>query len=244
MKKLLLTILLVATFDSYSGNFTINVAETAATEQRKSALQNYFRQIYSSVGIKPSFVFMPSNRGLAAVNAGEIDAEAGRLEQIASQYPNLTKVNAPLATIKVALFCLSKEQCELRENAKIGVQKGFQSAVEFCDQLSEECYFDTNVQSLAKLLERSMLSSLFLVKAESSQVLCNLSSDIIYYVDLPQFSRQTFHYLNNKYRSLAPQLAEAIKQVNAQYKEHFSEDGWKLSLTKCGKVMESADHKA
>ena len=95
-------------------------------------LSNSLTQVYGDAGITPRFIYYPSQRGLAMVNDGTLDAEAGRLESVAKNYPNLVKVEVPLViSLYWLFFCLEPSECHMQGAKNVAWPAGFEGAQHF-----------------------------------------------------------------------------------------------------------------
>ena len=237
MRKLVIICWCCFTCHMQAWGYTINVVESVTDGRYQQALQDYFTLVYKDLGIEPLFVYIPSERGLDLVNQGGIDAEALRSEGIGSQYPNLVKVSTPVTTVHPAFFCLSEDHCQDNAESIYGVHRGFEAARSYCQALKGTCQFESSALSLAKLLERGMVSALFLIKGESGQIICELSANTVFLADQPAFDRHSFHYVNQKHRALVPQLRKAISEVNQSHSLDVSAQRLAKILGNCGKTL-------
>jgi hypothetical protein len=240
MKILIGLLLLLFLQIAKASTFTINAPETYTTEQRKQTLESYFTEIYKAVNIAPQFVYLPSLRGLDLVNKGEFDAEAARFELVGTPYPNLIKLNTPIAIVQSGFFCINEKNCHDKKKATIGVQKGFESAKLFCQTMLATCHFDSSPQSLAKLLESKMLASVFMTHEEAAQIICQLSVKKIFYTHQPNYDQPTYHWLHNRHKNLVPGLEKAISKVNKQLAQNLNSESWLTVIKACGKDVQKA----
>lgn len=217
--------------------YLINIVESIATAERRAQVSQFYTDVYSYVGIEPSFVFAPSDRGLLSVNNGEFDGEAIRFDETVKKYTNMLKVDAPITTLTPALFCLEEEKCKLTKGTLVGIQSGLKIVQAYCAATSTACTFDQSITYLARLLEDSMLDNLLLMRAGASQVVCLLNAKEIYYRELPQFEPIGFHYVHKSHQHLIPELEQAITLLSERYERKIWEANWLTQIENCNKRL-------
>ncbi len=218
---------------SGDGNFIINIADTVQSEQRRKASQGVFLAIYAEIGIVPQFRSLPSLRGLDMVNKGVYDAEAGRLEGVASAYANLVKIPTPIGVFKTGIFCLKQEHCSLQKQSKAANLDGFRSATLFCQQKQIDCTKVRSVAMLAKLIREGFADAFLATTMDAPQILCLLDVDTAYYHHIPEFDVAAFHYIHKQHIQLAPDLNKAISKVAKTGLIEKSLFSWREELMGC-----------
>ena len=124
--RILILICIFHFTNAVAAPFTLNIIETYEGHSEQARLENFYTKLYAPLGIVPKLVYYPSKRGLLLVNQGILDAEAGRFELTAKHYPNLIKVNEPLAIFHSGFYCLSKENCNVSSDTNIVALSSFQ----------------------------------------------------------------------------------------------------------------------
>ena len=196
--------------------YTINIIETYQGHTRQVVLESFFSLLYAPLGITPKVIYYPSKRGLMLVNQGVLDAEAGRFELTAKNYPNLIKVNEPISVFHSGIYCLNKEDCELSADANIVALSSFQSAQTFCDLLKLGCRLDPNSIAIARMLEKGVAQGFLSSTGESNKVLCSIKNDKLYYHNVPTLARFSYHFVNKRHTLLVPELERSMRQLKQE----------------------------
>ncbi|CCQ10186.1 hypothetical protein PALB_10510 [Pseudoalteromonas luteoviolacea B = ATCC 29581] len=191
--------------------YTINIAQSVESPLAQEEIKLLFKTIYSAVEITPEFVVLPSLRGLMLVNNGELDAEAGRVEQIGSQYHELIKVPTPLFSLSAGFYCLSKMRCNnIQEDTVIIVPKGSEVVIEYCKVHKLTCLAVNNDKSMFQALESGVGEVVLAADWIARMVMCYSSARTYYYRSEPELDLNIYHYLNKKHITIVGQLDDAI----------------------------------
>jgi hypothetical protein len=217
--------------------FTINIIETYQGHTEQAALENVFIELYASLGITPQLVYYPSKRGLLLVNKGVLDAEAGRFEITAKNYPNLVKVDEPLDVFYSGFYCLSKENCKLSDGTNIVVLSSFQSAQIFCKSMKLRCRFESKAITIARMLEKDIAQGFLSSTSESNKVLCAINKDKLYYRNEPALARFSYHFVNKRHALLVPKLENSIRQLKRKGLLQLSKLEGTPAHSACGKEI-------
>jgi len=232
-------LLLLLTF-SLQGNteeYVINVTEIIAHSSHKEQLEVLLSDIYYPLAITPFFVYYPSLRGLDLVNKGSIDAEALRLEEVATQYQNLLKIPEPIARVISGFFCRSKAHCQINARSVIAMHSGFQSGASFCRDKKLTCKYESKPNNLLQMFDKGLVSSLLMSTIGASKILCLSKQQTIYYQLEPDFERDAFHYVHKKYAHLQSALSEAIIEMKLSKRYLLFTQTWTEKLKSCGKTL-------
>ena len=113
-KPILLSLVI---FSSVFGFNTLNADDhkiisisTFPIETRFSkCAKNMVSELYKAIGYDVAFRHLPGERSLAEVNAGNINAELMRIDQMEQSYKNLVKVPTPLFRLNARAFTVSSD---------------------------------------------------------------------------------------------------------------------------------------
>ncbi|MGY0584982.1 MAG: hypothetical protein ACW7DY_04860 [Paraglaciecola chathamensis] len=195
--------------------FTINVTEAAGPVPQKSTLR-LFKRLYENLDIDPTLVYLPSKRGLAMVNTGEIDAEAYRFASVGQRYANLIRVEEPIGVGNTGFFCVQIAQCDLSKKPKIAMLVGFERAKDICTQFALSCEYVSSAKALVKLLDKGLVQSILATTLEGKQIICQASQDTYFFKLEASLVRYGYHFIHRKHHALAPKLAENLRTMRKQ----------------------------
>ncbi|QHJ11200.1 hypothetical protein FX988_01428 [Paraglaciecola mesophila] len=214
---LLMTLLFSLQVQSNSAHqlFTINVTEAAGPVPQKSTLR-LFKRLYENLDIDPSLVYLPSKRGLAMVNSGEIDAEAYRFASVGQRYANLIRVEEPIGVGNTGFFCVQLTECDLSKKQKIAMLVGFERAKDICTQFALSCEYVASAKSLGKLLDQGLVQSILATTLEGKQIICQAGKDTYFFKLEASLVRYGYHFIHRKHHALAPKLAENLRVMRKQ----------------------------
>lgn len=218
--------------------FIINIAESVRTEWQRNATYEMFDDIYKQLSITPTYVTLPSNRGLKMVNDGTFDAEAGRVKQVGDRYPNLIRIEPHFYSLEPAVFCLSEEQCRLHKQTNIGVVSGFVLGQSICHDITENCIIATNPEDAKNLLHRDLADALLVPLHESHQYLCELPHDNLFFRVVREQAVPLYHYVNKRHAHLVPAIKNALVDTQRRGVIEKLHLFWKTELQQnCGKQL-------
>jgi hypothetical protein len=208
-------ILICIFFTAYStaAPFTINAIETYDGHSEQASMERLYFEMYAPLNIIPKLVYYPSKRGLKLVNSGILDAEAGRFEITAKNYPNLIKVNEPLDVFHTGYYCLKKEDCTMSDNTNIAVLSSFQSANLICESMKLRCLFESKPVAIVRMLEKNIAQVFLSSSIESNKVLCAIKSNKLYFRNEPTLASFSYHFVNKRHILLVPKLEHSMRQL-------------------------------
>lgn len=92
------------------------------------AAEQVLRLACARVGIAPEVRRYPLLRSLEMANAGEIDADLMRIAEVATRYPNLVAVPAPIGTVDLAIYATSPRIAQMSRAQiaalRVGIARG------------------------------------------------------------------------------------------------------------------------
>jgi hypothetical protein len=235
--RFLIAICIFCTTPASAEPFVINVVESYQGHIEQKALEISFTALYAPLGIVPKFVYYPSKRGLLLVNKGMIDAEAARFELASKDYPNLIKVDEPISFIHSGIYCLNSEMCQLSKIGNLVALASFQSAKKYCSSQNLTCSLEPNPTVIAKLLEKGVVMGFLSASVESNKVLCALKQDKLYYHNLADFARASYHFVNKRHVALVSKLEQTIRDLKRKNLVPRSDFDGKPRHLACGKKV-------
>ncbi|CAM4265012.1 hypothetical protein [Pseudoalteromonas byunsanensis] len=215
-KKLATSIIcLLLSTSLWATSYVINVSEGLAYQIGKDKVHSALQEIYNPLSIEPSLVFLPSKRGLQLVNEGEIDADAGRIEQTMTAYQNLIQVPYPLSTVKLYIYCLNPLECVPDEQSGHLIIKGALISEQFCDKKQLSCNIVANDISAFTALQKNYAPSLIANDRFAVGTICASGMKEVFARPLTK-DFKAYHYVHKKHADLVPKLTRSIKKLMDQ----------------------------
>ena len=63
------------------------------------------------------------------------------------------------------------------------------------------------------MLEKSVAQGFLSSTSEANKVLCAINSDNIYYKNVPNLARYSYHFVNKRHVLLVPELEQSMRQL-------------------------------
>ncbi|KZN50433.1 hypothetical protein [Pseudoalteromonas luteoviolacea] len=211
MYRLIALMLLWVCNQSLAKEFNINISEGLSFHLAKEQIEDIFTRIYGPLDIQPSFHYLPTQRGLQWVDSGRFDAEAGRAANEMSAYTQLIAIPTPLATVRLAVFCLKPELCHISNDSDIITIEGSLITTSFCRRTKLTCHGVKNNVSAFQALTRHHSDQLLATDHFSIGSLCSSGLNKIYMRILPAKGIVIRHYIHKKHQALVPKLDSIIQ---------------------------------
>ncbi|MCF2859955.1 hypothetical protein L1286_20955 [Pseudoalteromonas sp. SMS1] len=211
MKLLIAVATILFALQSVAKEYNINVSESMSFHLGKKQVEQIFTAIYAPLNIAPRFHYLPSQRGLRWVNLGQFDAEAGRVESAMHQFDSLIPIPTPLATVRLAVFCLDPRFCQINHKEGMIIIEGSLLSVQFCERLALNCHAVQNTISAFQALAKSHSRQLLATDHFSIGSLCDSGLRKIYMYILPGQGVEVRHYIHEKHRPLLSKIDLSIK---------------------------------
>ncbi|WP_234401320.1 hypothetical protein [Pseudoalteromonas sp. T1lg23B] len=200
---------------SWAATYVINVSEGLAYQIGKDKVQTALREIYQPLSIDPTVVYLPSKRGLALLNNGEIDADAGRIDKAMASYDNLIQVPYPLSTVRLFIYCLKSKDCRPSEQVGHLIVQGTLISEQFCKKRQLSCNIVANDTSAFSALQKNYAPSLIANDRFAVGTICASGMTEIYARPLTE-ELKAYHYVHKKHADLVPKLTRSIKNLMDQ----------------------------
>ncbi len=170
---------------------------------------------YNRLGYSVKFYDILNSESLTVTNSGKLDAESVRTTRIEKFAPNLIRVPARLGKGTLKLFCLKEVLCALsvlNEPTKvIGVVKAPDISSIFMQNKEASTYHLTDVNSLAKMMDKGRLEYILALEDELLGNLVSFERNDHQSLIISQF--EAFHYVHKKHLKLVPELTKTLTQV-------------------------------
>jgi polar amino acid transport system substrate-binding protein len=192
------------------GQSVMKVATPEGTEGFRPLLE----AIYKDLGIKVEWVSLPAERALQAANAGDVDADIGRVVGAIAAYPNLVATNEPIVTLSVVAWARKGSGVAVASPAdlkkfKVGIVRGQKAAEGLVAALGLVPELLPDAGSLEKVLASGRVE---VVLTTNNVVFADPTLAVVN----PKVAEfPTIHVLNKKLAALVPRIDAVLKAMKA-----------------------------
>lgn len=175
---------------------------------------------YARLGLSMKTLVSPSRRALLMADTGQLDGDLFRIEAVASDYPNLLKVDYPLLEGGLYAVIRNPHAQKLPEPSdkplKVAVRRGVIIAEKTAEALGMEPVHTESYEQIRTLLEWGRVDLALVSDIEGLPPLA--TGDWSQFSILPEpVTRFTLHhYLNRKHASLAEKLADELAEMDKE----------------------------
>ncbi len=237
MRGLTVAIFICITLCARANNFVINLPSPIENEDYSDQVKSFFTDVYIKLNIAPSFVFFSAERGFSLLEQNQIQAEGYRASYIGDLQGQPYKIDTPLATVKVGVFCAVKESCIIRPNRTYAIQTGFSLGKVICNLLDIQCKYERTPKGIAKLLDMGMVDAVITPYPAYSKYLCLSKLDTFYFHRLSEFNFSIYHYTNISDVQLRNVLENSLVENVQKYSSLFVRYHENPSLEHCDKML-------
>ncbi len=216
MKKLLMCAVLVASC-SMSAWAQQKLKVGLAIENKP--YEPLIAAIYKEIGLEPEFVVLPSERSLRSVDAGEIDADIGRVAGAVASYPNAMETTESvldiqlLAVVKKGFQPEKLSPAELKKY-KLGHMRGTKMAEGLVKSLGMEATQANTLQSIFQMVVGDRFDVALTTSTTPLSAFPEFANTL---TTLPQplLTTRVVHVMNKKWASYIPKFDAAVKKMRA-----------------------------
>jgi polar amino acid transport system substrate-binding protein len=185
------------------------------TPERDGFLDVVATEAFRRVGVELRLIKLPAERGLLNANAGIEDGDLTRIAGLETRYPNLVRVPEKLADWEFAAF--SKDATipatweAIRQRA-VGHVKGwkiYEQAVAGAERVTTT----DDPEQLFRLLDLGRIEVALYERWLGLALAQRLGIKNVRLLSPPLARREMFVYLNRSHAALAPQLAQALREL-------------------------------
>lgn len=203
---------------SRADNAVITVSK-ANTPNDRRALQEISKEAFARIGLDFKLANLPSERSLAAANAGEVDGEGLRVAGLGAQYPNLIQV--PERYIGISFVAFARD-------ATIRLDQGWDSLKPYrVAHINGWKMFEANAGPARSVTKVDKPEQMFLM-LDSGRIDLALYTRadgiaLVRTMGLPSIAAVTpalkdvdmYLYLHRKHEAQVPKLAKALREMKA-----------------------------
>lgn len=215
---------------------------TFHTSVRGLIFKDILTEAYQKIGISVTVTPYPARRGLEHANIGKLDGEAGRLEHISSQYPNLIMIPVPIFLNKMVAFTKNTEiqitdWADMRPyniTSMIGL-KYTESKLEGFEHVE----LVTTIQQAFKKLDVGRADIVVFSLFDGVNIINKLSLQGVRPITFEQIP--SYHFLHNKHSKIVPAITVVLRSMEREgrLKEIISEYMEKLEEGKAFEVPQN-----
>lgn len=199
--------------------FTVSTSYKSllSNPEQTGMLDLIVKEAFRRIGIEAEIVFTPTERSLADVDAGLLDAELNRIEGMGKNYPNLLRVPEPNMVMDFVAF--SKKDYKIKgwesiRDLYIGLVRGWKILEENTDGFPHVVSVPTETE-LFKMLDMGRLDIALYSKLTGYEQLHLRGLEGIGHLEPPLASRSMYLYLHKRHSDLVKPLAEALRGMKA-----------------------------
>jgi len=177
------------------------------------------RAVYARLNITVEFEDVPGKRALALSSAGELDGEIQRIGTLSRDYPTLVRISPPINYIEPSVFTTSLHfevhGWDSIKDYSIGIVRGVGSSEAGTRGMSRVTA-TTTLENMIEMLDAGrfdvMVTDLFsgLVTVRKLKL-----QSRIYPLSPPIERIYIYHYLHERHRELATNVAKVIEDMDA-----------------------------
>lgn len=236
-RYMFISLTLFINFCVNASDFVINLPQPVENNGTAEEVKSFFIDAYKSVDIKPSFIFTSSERGFKLLTLNSIQAEGYRASYVGDKVASKYKIKTPLSYVKVAVFCIKAESCNINSDLSYVIQTGFSFGQLICDSLNIKCKYEATPHGIAKLLDEGLVDGVISTYPAYSKYLCAADSDIFYYSGLSRFDFNIYHYTNVSDKKLRLAIEKGLKANLIKHSHLFEKYNQSASLEHCDKKL-------
>ncbi|WP_026374913.1 hypothetical protein [Aestuariibacter salexigens] len=196
--------------------FEIAVNDSYSAKVGKSEITALFAHMYAPLGITPTVNFYPSRRGLQLANEGLLDAEAGRIPDVISLYPNLIAVPEYMIEHQGAFFCKDARLCKKQKDHAYAIIRGYRGGKSYCESQRLICLFDATPDFLRSALVNGAIDAIIGSKTTTLNLLCESGIRTVYFRNEERLKLASYHVLHKRHEDKIDLLAKSIKDMREQ----------------------------
>lgn len=208
----LICLLLVAT-PAHAGE---TLVLGGATHEVTGVTLAILQAAYARLDITVESKMFPSKRSLAEADAGFTDGEINRVGEIASNHPDLIRIDVPVNSFDSVVFSCGKpvhvDGWASLEGLRIGILRGIQYA-EIATKGWPNVTIKESYDSLFDLLTMGRLDAVVSSRPEGYWQSRRTNTDCIIVNEPPLTRKLLYHYLHKRHAELVPAITHVLREM-------------------------------
>jgi polar amino acid transport system substrate-binding protein len=199
--------------------FTISTSyqNLLSNDRKDGLLDRVIAEAFRRIGMEVEFVYTPTARSLADVNAGLFDAEINRVAGMETQYPDLRRVSEPNMVMDFVAFStrdIPIDGWESLRDLDIGTVKGWKILETNTEGYPGVVKVPTEIE-LFRMLSRGRLDVALYDLLTGYAVLDDLGLQNIAHLEPPLASMEMYLYVHRKHEGILPAIAGSLRAMKA-----------------------------
>lgn len=179
------------------------------------------QEAYARLGIEMHTQTLPSRRALYQADHGYLDGDLFRIAEVADAYPNLVRVDYPLIHGGLYAVVTDHQQQQLPRNTdgkplKAAIRRGVLIAEQTTEALGMSPVRAENYAQILRLVERQRVHLALLSDIEGLSPIRQPEWHHLHIIEQPVVRFTLYHYLNQRHRQLALELAATLAQMEQE----------------------------
>lgn len=197
--------------------FTVSTSYKSllSNPEQTGMLDLIVKEAFRRIGIEAEIVFNLTERSLADVNAGLLDAELNRIEGMEKKFPNLVRVPEPNMVMDFVAFSKKDYQIEGWDSIRdlhIGLVSGWKIVEENTKGFPHVIKVPTETE-LFNMLDMDRLDIALYSKLTGYEQIHQRGLEGMRHLEPPLESRNMYLYVHKRHSGLAQPLAEALRSM-------------------------------
>lgn len=194
---------------------TLHIGRSQAESELTDRAETVLRQAYGALGDKVVFVKYPLRRSLVMTDAGMIDGDAMRIEDIEPEFKNLIRLKTPIVYFNMALYarapCPAAFERKDLQGKHLAYERGVLAFERWAANTPAAEAADT--EDVMKMLERDVVDFGLLVDVEGDANLRTGNHPALCRVQAFAVRVNLYHYLHRSHRELAARLEKVLQAM-------------------------------
>ncbi|NMH60273.1 hypothetical protein [Alteromonas ponticola] len=218
--------------------FLVNLPEAIKETSARKPVTEFFDKVYQAIDIKPTYVHLPARRGFLNLRQHKIHAEGYRAQEVGQrEFGDLYRINIPLASVRIGIFCLNKTSCTISADQTYAIQRSFEHGQAICEQLAITCKYEQSQGAITKLLYRNVVDAVISPYPAYESYLCRSRHPVAYFKELSDYAFTIYHYTNLRDDEMRRRLEDALGKSLNESPSPFAVFYADPSLAVCGKII-------
>lgn len=197
--------------------FTVSTSYKSllSNPEQTGMLDLIVKEAFRRIGIEAEIVFNPTERSLADVDAGLLDAELNRIEGMEKNFPNLVRVPEPNMVMDFVAFSKKDYQIDGWESISdfhIGLVSGWKILEENTKGFPHVVTVPTETE-LFNMLDLDRIDVALYSKLTGYEQIHLRELEGIHHLEPPLERRNMYLYVHKRHSDLVQLLAEALRSM-------------------------------
>ncbi len=220
MRYLLIFLIMLASIPSLASDalkIGTTMAPPLSVPEGTGMLDLLVKEAFARAGVDVELVTLPSERGLISAASGQTDGDINRVAGLSKEYPELVQVDESNMTYEFMAFTRRKDLSVRGWDDLRGLNVGFITGWKIFENnvTAKTITKVDNPAQLFTLLEKDRVDVVLFDRWGGGHQLRQLGCADATVMEPPLATRDMFLYLNHQHQSLAPQLAQALRDMKS-----------------------------